>query len=182
MAFLEVLTRCYKRPKMLKHNQASLEAQTCDDWQQTLIVDEIGQGIGWAQLQLAEYAPELEGDYIWILDDDDMCRRNTFVAELKHIVEVRNPDVIMVRMNHGMRGILPDNHNWRGKPVVGRLGCSAYVIRREVWQKYAPAFATAHYASDFDFIAAVFEDDDIEVYWHDVIASQVQHISMGEPE
>ena len=116
MAFLEVVTRCYKRPKMLKHNIDSLLAQTCDDWQQTLIIDEEGRGVGASYLEMARYADELEGDYIWILDDDDMCIRKTLVDELRRIVIDHDPDVIMLRMNHLERGILPSS-NWKEYPL-----------------------------------------------------------------
>lgn len=182
MAFLEVITRCFQRPVMLAHNQESLQAQTCDDWIQTLLIDEIGRGVGWSYLNLASYAADLEGDYIWILDDDDMCVRKTLVGELKQIAEQRNADVIMIKMNHMIRGILPDDDAWGKPPQCGRIGCSAYVVRRDVFKRHADAFKSAGYASDFDFISSIFEDDKVSIFWHDVIASQVQRISLGLPE
>ena len=181
MAFLEVVTRCYKRPKMLKHNIDSLLMQTCPDWQQTLLVDEVGRGVGASYLEMARYADELDGDYIWILDDDDMCIRNTLVNELAQIVESHNPDVIMLRMNHLERGILP-SYTWEEYPRMGDIGCSAYVVRRDVWVAHSVEFERADYSSDYYFIASIFDNDDIDIYWYDVIASQVQRISMGEPE
>jgi hypothetical protein len=74
--FLEVLTRCYRRPGLLAANQASLRAQTCADWTQTLLVDEEGRGIAWSYVNMAGYAPHLVGEYVWILDDDDLCVRS----------------------------------------------------------------------------------------------------------
>ena len=179
MPLLEVLTRCYKRPKMLAVNMASLDAQTCDDWEQTLLVDDVGRGIGWSYTNMAAQAADLNGDYIWILDDDDECIRSTLVAELKGIVEAHNPDVIMVKMDHQERGILP-NAQWGCEPKQGDIGCSAYIVKREVWQQHAGHFG-AHYAGDFDFIKAIFASG-ATVYWHDVIASRVQRISLGAAE
>lgn len=182
MAFLEVITRTYQRPTMLERNRASLARQTDGDWLQTILPDPVGHGIGWAQEQLASYAGYLRGDYVWILDDDDICVHYSLVEELKAIVDEHDPDVVMVRMNHGGRGTQPDDHSWRQPPVCGRIGCSAYIVRREVWQQHAPTWASAHYASDFDFIHAIFEDDEVSIYWHDVIASEVQMIGFGVPE
>lgn len=179
--FLEVITRCFKRPEMLAHNQESLDAQTCADWEQTLLVDEVGRGVGWAQSQLYDYSSDLTGDYIWLLDDDDMCVRVTLVGELRQIAEKHDPDVIMIRMNHGLRGIHPDDEHWQQEPTLCFIGCSAYVVRREVWQRHADAWLSASYSSDYDFISAVFSDSP-SVFWHDVIGSQVQRISLGREE
>jgi hypothetical protein len=181
MAFLEVITRCYERPKMLKHNIDSLLCQTCDDWTQTLLIDEVGHGVGWSYQEMARQADELEGDYIWILDDDDMCIRNTLVDELSTIVTDRNPDVIMLRMNHLQRGILP-SHTWGQYPRMGDIGCSAFVVRRDVWVKHSVEFERGDYSNDYYFISAIFDDSTVDIFWHDVIASQIQKISMGKPE
>lgn len=181
MAFLEVITRAYQRPIALAVNQASLREQTSDDWRQTLLVDDVGAGINASHVRLAENAPRLTGAYVWLLDDDDECIRPTLVAELKAIAAEHDPDVIMLRMDHGKRGILPDDAHWERPPEVGRLGCSAYVVRRPVWQQHADAWRSARYESDFDFIAAVFETGP-RVHWHDVVASRVQSIGLGRPE
>lgn len=179
--FLEVLTRCYKRPAMLAVNMASLENQTDQDWEQTFLIDTVGRGIGWSYQNLAAYAPELTGAYIWILDDDDVCARVELVGELKAIAWVHDrPDVIMVRMDHGPLGVLPGPLGWLGRPAQGDIGVSAYIVRQDVWKAHSAAFG-AHYAGDYDFIASVF-DSEPRIYWHDVIASRVQRISKGAIE
>jgi hypothetical protein len=166
---------------MLMANIRSLEAQTDADFDQTMLVDGEGRGVGEAQAMLANYAPYLRGQYIFVLDDDDMCIRRTLVEELKAIASEHSPDVIMVRMDHGPRGILPGDAEWQKPPVHSRIGASAYIVRRAIFQRHAAAYSTARYESDFDFISAVFESDP-EVYWHDCIASKVQRISLGVPE
>jgi hypothetical protein len=181
-AFLEVITRCYKRPKMLKRNQASLRAQTDPDWIQTLIVDGIGMGVAWANENLALKAQYLVGEYIWLLDDDDECILPSLVADLKKIAHQHHPEVIMLKMDHGERGILPDNECWKNEELApGHVGCSAYVVKRTVWQAYAWAWVPGAYDSDFNFFASIWADQPT-VYWHDVIASRVQRISLGRPE
>ncbi|MGP1666313.1 MAG: hypothetical protein ACTS5I_10490 [Rhodanobacter sp.] len=180
MPFLQILTRCYKRPQLLLANISSLVALTDPDWVQTCLIDNVGRGIGWSYTNMAAHAPLLRGEYIWILDDDDVCSRPTLVVELKQIVDDKRPDVIMVRMHHGPLGVLPDGATWQQPPQQAHIGCSAFVVRREVWQQHAGAFGD-HYAGDFDFIAAVFASG-ASVYWHDVIASRVQCISQGKAE
>lgn len=178
--FLEILTRTYKRPVMLAANMESLSRQTNSGWwRQTFLNDDVGRGIGWSYQNLAAYAPNLEGLYVWILDDDDVCIRDTLINDLEDIVAAHNPDVIMVKMDHGPRGVLPAK-TWGQWPVMGDIGCSAFVVRREIWQRHAKHF-TASYAGDYFFIKSIFERDP-DIYWFDVIASKVQKISLGEPE
>lgn len=181
MPFLEVLTRTYKRPTMLTVNQASLAAQSDPDYIQTLLVDEVGRGIAWSYENIAAYAPHLVGDYIWVLDDDDMCVYPNLITELKEAIALCDPDVIFVRMDHGAEmGILPGKH-WGAQPQEGQIGVSAYIVRRAVWQMHAQRWG-ARYAGDFDFIDAVYHSG-VCAYWLDVIASSTQRgRNLGKPE
>lgn len=180
-AFLEVITRCYRRPQMLRENIASLQAQTDPDYQQVLLHDAVGRGVAWANEQLTQYTPE--HDYVWLLDDDDMCIRPELVAELKAIAAEHEPDVIMLRMDHAERGVLPDGSYWGNPPAIAHVGCSAYVVTNEVWMAHRAAWSNGGYSADHGFIADVFAaNPEPLVFWHDVIASRVQRISLGEPE
>jgi len=180
MPFLEVLTRCYKRPLMLANNRASLAAQTCRDWTQTLLIDDVGRGIGWSHENMAAYASRLVGDYIWILDDDDMCIMPEFVAGVRSIAVRDDPDVIFVRMDHGGGRILPTKY-WGQAPRCGEIGVSAFVVRRAVWQAHADAMVPGMYTSDYEFIRSIWESTPT-CYWWDAIASKVQKQSLGEAE
>lgn len=181
MPFLEVLTRCYKRPAMLRRNLDSIAAQTCTDFAHTLLVDEVGVGVAGAWAKLRDYAPRLAGDYIWILDDDDECVRPSLVEDLKAIVAQHAPDVIMLKMDHAQWGVKPLS-SWGGTPVMGDIGCSAFVVRRDIWQLHAAeAWRDTRYQSDFDFITSIFNGG-YTVAWYDVVASRVQKISKGAAE
>lgn len=180
MPFLEVLTRSYKRPIMLAANRASMEAQLCRDWKQTLLPDLIGRGIGWSTENMAAYAPYLVGEYIWILDDDDLCILPEFVGGLRDIATRHNPDVIFVRMDHGGGRILPTKY-WEQAPRCGEIGVSAFVVRRPIWQIHSGAMVPGTYTSDYAFIKSIW-DGGASVYWWDVIASRVQKQSLGEAE
>ena len=165
---------------MLAANQASLAAQTDGDWTQTLLIDEGRRGIDWATEQFTGYAPHLAGDYVWVLDDDDLCILPTFVAGLKQIATLNAPDVIFVRMDHGAGRILP-SARWGKAPRVTEIGVSAYVVRRAMWQAHAGAWTPGSYSSDFDFIASIWAARPI-TFWWDVVASRVQRQSVGRAE
>jgi hypothetical protein len=162
---------------MLAANQASLQRQTCRDWSQTLMRDAVGVGIAATYERLADYVPE--GDWVWILDDDDLCVDDRLVAELDQLDRL-NVDVIMVKMERDGH-VLPDKFTWHRPPQLGHICVSCYLVRRDVWMQNRRAFAPGHYASDYNFIAAVFGHDP-EVYWLDRVVAKTQRISRGKPE
>lgn len=138
---------------------------------QSLLVDPVGLGVGASYKRMAHFEPV--GEWVWILDDDDVCVHDGLTADVQRIAD-SNPatQLIMVRMDHGSElGVLPDDGVWGKAPVHGRIGCSAYIVRCDVWQRHKAAFASGHYASDYDFICSVWAEHPVTV-WHDVVASR----------
>lgn len=175
MAFLEVVTRCYRRPTLLAQNIDSITQQSDPDVLHTLLVDNVGLGVAAANARLAELEPQ--GDYVWVLDDDDVCIYPHLVRDLK---VYDGAPVIVVRMDHGDLGILPPDELWRQPPVEGKIGCSALITRADVWRQARHAWASGRYASDFDFATAVLTQ--WSPVWLNIVASRVQRRSVGAPE
>jgi len=181
MPFLEILTRSFGgRPHMFAAQQVSLAAQTDRDFVHTVLMDSERCGLVWATENMGAYAPRLIGDWVWILDDDDLCTLPGFVAGLKQIATLNAPDVMFVRMDHGAGRILP-SARWGKSPRVAEIGVSAFVVRRDVWQAHAGAWTPGKYTSDFEFIDSIWQARPI-IYWWDVVASRVQQQSMGKAE
>lgn len=180
--FLEIITRCCKRPGMLAKNTAALVKQTCKDFEQTFLVDVIGRGKVWAEDNLRASVQHFRGEYIWLLDDDDLCTRDSLVLELKGIAAAHKPDVVVVRMDHGPLGVLPPDELWRQRPQAGRIGGSSVIVRKEVWRAHGQNWKEGTNHADFEFIDSLFGDSSLSIYWHDVLASAVQRISFGDPE
>lgn len=179
MPFLEVITRTFgKRPAMLARNLESLTLQTDSDWCRTVLVDDNERGVAWAVGNLATV--EATGDYVWVLDDDDLCCRPTLVAELKDITERIQPDVIMVKAYHAKFGMLPSMANWTSRPVLGNIGTSCYIVRRDVWNAHHDAW-TERYDGDFWFIDHLW-DAQCSFYWHPVTAAYYPQQSIGAGE
>lgn len=167
---LEILTRhLVGRELGLAANQASLRSQTSPNWFQTLLVDEVGRGVPWANKNLGEYGPFLKGDYIWILDDDDICVDDTLVEEIESIAILQQPSCIIVKGVIGNHGVLPEDNYWRLPPVYGHIGVSNFIIRRDIWQRYASSWPE-RIAGDYAFIRAVYEGEkDTDWYWYDAV-------------
>lgn len=161
---LEVLTRHLStRPNSLARCIASLQRQTCDRWLQTLLIDDVGRGVEWANRNLAHYAPNLQGDYIWILDDDDICTAPDLVAQLQFLC-ADSPDVIMAKGYYAGYGVLPDL-GWGIRPLLNHVGSSNFIVRRDIWQQCADAWPD-RLAGDYAFINVVFELQPKVTWWN----------------
>src|SRR6185436_13914879 len=167
--FLEVVTRyLVGREAELARNVESLKRQTDGDYKQTFIVDEVGRGIPEANHSLSLAAPYLKGDYIWVLDDDDYCVHDTLVAEMKRLACMFNPDLFMLKCQHGKYGVLP--HSWQSRPTLRHIGMPCFAVRNSVFKRHANSFPNA-IEGDFAFIDSIFSVEDYTVYWLDKIAS-----------
>lgn len=179
--FLEVVTRTFRRPKALAACMTSVALQSVSDHRHVVLHDDVGIGVTKANALLATYTPRAE--YVWVLDDDDLCVDATLVASLRDVAWVLDPPAFVLKMDHGPElGVLP-SWSWEVAPVEGDIGCSAIVTRRDVWMLHRQAWASGRYASDFDFIAAVFDAHGPQIVWLDRVASATQNgRSMGRPE
>jgi hypothetical protein len=174
--FLEIITRTFgKRPTWLAENQASLAGLT--DCAQTLVIDEQGRGTTWANQNLATVPAT--GEYVWVLDDDDVCVHPALVADLQALAPF---DVCMVRADHAVFGVLPHEEHWRNPPVLCDIGFSNFVVRGPVWNAHRAKFATWDvYWADFMFIEHLFRQN-LNIIWHDVIAARYPRRSLGAAE
>jgi glycosyltransferase involved in cell wall biosynthesis len=181
VAFLDVIVRTFgKRPAMLERNLASLAALEDSDWRRVLVVDDQARGVAWAVGNLATV--QISGEYSWVLDDDDLCCRPSFLGELRTIAATENwPDVIMVRAFHERFGLLPDNTHWQERPVCGQVGTSCYIVRGEVWNAHRAAWQ-ARYEGDYLWIDYLWQQPGLRWYWHDVTAAWYPQQSQGAPE
>jgi glycosyltransferase involved in cell wall biosynthesis len=179
MSYFTIITRCYKRPKMLERLKASLATQTCQQFGHVLIVDDVGVGIQEANRRLAG-APIL-GEYVYVLDDDNELTDPSFLADLLDIIQQHAPDVIMVKSENGPLGILPAVGVWRRGPIEGQIDMLNFVVSACVFRKHAAAFGKRQRCGDFDFIDEVFGNG-YRVHWHDRVVARIQRRSNGEPE
>lgn len=125
----------------------------------------------WAVGNLATV--EAHGEYVWILDDDDECLESDFVARLKRFVTEQNlPDVVIVRMEHTGVGTLPPLDLWGCEPQLGRIGTSAFIVRRDVWNGNRIKWVE-NYCGDYFYISALWRKG-YRFAWWDVIASRTQ--------
>ena len=181
MTYLQVITRTFgRRPSLLAQNCASLMALLDDDWEQTLVIDEIGRGIEWANANLSTVPAG--GEWVWILDDDDLCVMPNLIGVIKGLDAPSEYGVIAMRATHVQFGILPHDQNWGQRPVLGDCGFSNFFCRGQIWDQYRSKFADlAIYAADHAFYSYLW-DQGVPFLWHDAVAAHYPRRSMGASE
>lgn len=181
MAFLQVVTRTFlERPAALRRNQASLAALLDPDWEQALLIDDVGRGVSWANTNLATV--RATGDWVWVLDDDDECALPGLVGALKVIAVERECGVVVMRAAHGAFGILPHDEHWKQRPVLNDCGWSNFFVRQAVWEQHRPVLAEfAFYAADHAYAAHLW-DQGVRFHWHDAVAMRYPQANKGRGE
>lgn len=178
MAFLQVITRTFgARPTLLARNRASLAALEDADWEQTLVVDEVGRGCAWANANLATVPAT--GEYVWVLDDDDLCAEPALLAHLRRYA---GAPVIVCRATHAVFGALPPASRWGGPPHLGACGWSNLFVRRDVWEAERGSLARYNvYEGDYRFAAHLWAAAQPWA-WCDVVAAHYPRRSAGAAE
>jgi glycosyltransferase involved in cell wall biosynthesis len=177
MPFLTIITRSFRRPNSLARCVQSVARQTDPDAEQIILYDTIGHGVGQSYLNLRHLTPQ--GEYVFLLDDDDYLIDTGFVAALRQCALANAmPDVIYALMDH-CGTMLPD---WDDGLKRGNIACSCYVVRRDVWLEHASDFID-DYSADFYFIEAIHKCPRQHSAAHlDRIASRSERMSNGQPE
>lgn len=174
--FLTVYTPTFRRPRLLDECRASVEAQTLPV-QHLVIRDEVGIGIEGVFADIPNHVGEIEGEYVFFLQDDNVFADERVVAELReHVEGTEWPDVVIFKLLHVDR-VLPDF--WGLEPQLGHIDLSNFVVRRNVWVEHRHSWGR-RYEGDFDFIRALWEECDFA--WWDRLAVTAAQIGRGLPE
>lgn len=176
--FLSVITRHLpERKENLQDCLSSLTLQTCQDFEQIILVDHVHRGLGWANGQFAAHRDAPTGDYVLMLDDDDALIRTDTVETLRSIANSTQADIIIFRGIHPPHGVLPTPACWGQKPIYGHISGQDFIVRRALWRQHIEAFAQPQ-AGDFAFLEALWAAG-CRPYWHDALFVRIQQRGHG---
>lgn len=180
--FLTIVTRhMLSRPGFYAQHMASLESQTCQDFEHLVIVDDVGRGISWAQQQLPAHAAYVRGDYVQVLNDDDVLAGPRVVATIQAEALQSGAEIIVHRTDSQEIGIIPDAVSWLHGPVCGHMSDADVTVRRDVWLKYVDAYQSGRYEADYEFLRRLWAGN-YRVRWLDMITVRCLRVSRGRPE
>lgn len=179
MAFLDILTRHLpERKDMLKANRACLKVQSMPDYKQWILADDERRGFQHAAFMLVDMAQNLQGDYVLILDDDDLMINAEGICLLKEATQT-NPAAVIFKGWHADLGVLPGADAWMRRPRIGTIGSFDFIIRRDLFADLAQAATRDGYCNDFAIIDGVFKQG-LEVVWLDALLCAVMRRSRGK--
>ena len=123
----------------------------------------------------------MQGDYVFVYDDDVVLTDDTFFARAKALAEEFHPGVIIVKCAV-INLTFPDK--WPAEK--GHIDTANFIVSKEVWLKHRRDWRVVPKeeggeGGDFAFIDAVLKDDPI-VGQLDIIASKHIRVSKGSPE
>lgn len=184
LPFVSFVTRCYERPAQLLRCLTSISRQTDADYENVIIVDEVGAGVEAANgfYDLPENRARVRGQYVHLIDDDDIISDTEFVATIKDIATQNGmPEVIVIRVKHPNGIILPTRKMWmKSEPIGGHIGGSSVVVRRDIWLQHIHCFGDDEvYWGDFVFINELFSHKKYRIYWLNRVMVEVPSQNQG---
>ena len=170
---------------MLLNSLASASYQSCTDFDHVIMVDTVGIGVPRANKLFAANMDRVKGEYVLVLDDDDMFSERTAIQTLKLVVDLSDPlpGMVIFQCDHGGGlGVLPhkavfDNET---KPGHSGIGTCSYITRRDVFEATIESFGQK-LGGDFLFFNAAFGICECVIYLEEQL-TRVQRISNGKPE
>lgn len=181
--FLTIVTRACNRPKALEHAVLSVVQQTCKDVEQIFIVDREQAGRWAADKSLNDNVDRVDGELVYILDDDCFLNNLEMVAQVKDFYErYRKPDVVMMRSLRPQikPHILPHAWVWGHSEILrmSTTNCLCYAIKRDVWKEHIWNFGEKHAGGDWHFLESV-RDSGASFGWMDIQVAQTGQIGSG---
>jgi len=159
--FLSIITRCYLRPKQLERCIQSVREQTDQDYEHLFINDEYGSGIFWANTQVFEHRERVNGDWVYVLDDDDYLIDNSFISGLKKIVNNNDVGLIVCKGYIGEPLYPPDDY-WKKPPIRGTIGSPNFIVKKDLYLQFADAWVQKK-AGDYFFVRKIYANT--KTYW-----------------
>lgn len=173
---LDIVTRHLRSPnraELLARQQASL-VPLQGDWVQSVLIDPYGtKGIAGANFRFHSFEPA--ADYVWMLDDDDVCLEPDLLAYID-----RDADLTILRVRYCDQSLLPTREYFRDQQLCyGHITVQCAIMTRELWLAHRTAWGL-YYEGDYKFLAAA-KAGAQRVAWVDRVIAALDVHRMGEP-
>ena len=179
--FLSIVTRhFYKRPELFKRCCESISQQTDQDFEHIIIKDEISVGSHQANTLFHKNKEKVNGEYVFMLDDDDVLTSGELISDIKKVVVEHQADLIFIKMLAGGQ-IIPSDEIWMKNEIKeGHIGTSCVVVKNELWKEHIEKFS-AKQTGDFEFIKVILKKAQ-KIVWLDGMYSKTIQVSHGAEE
>jgi hypothetical protein len=179
--FLSIITRRLegKRDQLFEQHLHSLK-NIGSDFEQIFIKDYTGQGMLSANASFQYVQDLIQGEFVFLLDDDDFITDDCFIEVLKE--NAKDTDVIFFKNKiHTGDGdeVYPKPESWESRtPKRSQIGGSCFVIRKWIYDKYIHHFAHP-VCGDWHFITEVLKEETIKTKWVNRMMFETGKVSHG---
>lgn len=184
--FLTIVTRCCDRPRFLRRNINSIKIQTNQSIEQVFIVDKERLGRYHANQSFRYNTHRIDGEYVFIIDDDCRLKDKLFVQKVYDGVQACDnaPDIVMVQTSRPQikPKRLPKDDVWGNfhNIRIHSTNCLCYVVRRDIWVKYAYGFGKPA-AGDWHFLKEIWRNSSADKFiWVPGIFSETMQLGRGK--
>ena len=178
---LTIITRAYKRPRQLHCNIFSVKGQAIQRYQHIVIPDDDGVGLYEANKSFMQVLDDIEGNYVMILDDDDILISDNVVGEVMHIDTFKkSPDMIVWKVWR-LTEIVPTPVNWEyNKYRNSHRVANCYAVKNSFFKRTIESFGTP-VAGDQHWQQKMFSIPH-SIFWYNGIMSANLRIGNCKPE
>lgn len=184
--WLTIVTRVMlgKRNGLFRKHKESVSTLQ-PDFQQIFIGDAVGYGMLAANKSFSLVTHDIEGEYVYLLDDDDFFTNPDFIRTLKLNAITSGADVVFFKMKI-LTGdgdeMYPKEKSWETRtPNRGQIGGSCFIVKKWVYEKYIHNFAHSSFG-DWNFITAVLKDPTVKTLWINQKMAETGKVSRGSAE
>ena len=186
--FLSIVTRSYKRPNYLKKCLQSVFEQHDPDFQHIVLFDDVGVGSAKSNQALSESLLYVTGEYVLIVDDDDIIEDRDFIRFMKMRV-ISNQKVLGVIMQARVPGHIIPTDNQINSHILREsfVSSSCFCLRQDIFNRFiqffsvqAPGVSSDRHGGDFSMIDMVSKSCELE--WHHRVVVHTPRWNFGQPE
>jgi hypothetical protein len=173
------------RPRSFDVLLRCLDAQTYKGFEHVVLTDNEGSGVEWANSQVPSLIERATGDWVWVVDDDDLLvSPDTLHYLAQEIVEnIRSPwtggplSSAFVKGSFATNGTLPPRDLWKCRPVKGQISGQNVVASIDLAMRCRSAWGPV-YSSDYDYVLSCYKESKYIHYVDRVVIAQ-QRIGNG---
>ena len=159
--------------------------------QHLIVEDPNSGGLHRSAELIRETGDKVEGRYVWILDDDDICSDIKLASKIEALHDFEAPDIIVVKTKlrqqnpgggPGSIFYLPYEETWKRKDMasfdIGNIACPGFIVTQALYKELIIEFGNTERLNcvDWPYLKAVRDaalSRNLQVHWLDTIAMEV---------
>lgn len=169
------------RERSLRRLLASMSTFDLDTYEHIILTDLECKGVSSANSLFEKNKDLIQGDYVYMMDDDDWFICTTFPQDLLRFIEQQSyPDIIMMKFKIVDKN-LPQPWGNFAELKFCKVGTPNFCLKREVWLKHIKYF-TGPSGGDFRMIQSLQAESYSVAWWEQLVGMTRQKHGYGRSD